>query len=173
MSALYELVANQQWQVATTHIQSLADGDAADQIFHQSQYGNTAIMMHGMTAIMWACYLSAPLELVQQMITKAKLDSRKRCLLAITGNIRWTALHWAAYSHSDPAVLSLLIQEHPQALCATDVSGRTPLQLARYSPAPIIAVLEVASAKLAVDDICVKFGVPPDVMLYEIFQYLF
>ena len=35
MSALYELVANQQWQMAITHIQSLADGDAADQVLYQ------------------------------------------------------------------------------------------------------------------------------------------
>ena len=35
MDALYELVANQQWQATITHIQSRADGDAADQIFFQ------------------------------------------------------------------------------------------------------------------------------------------
>jgi len=44
MSALYNLVAYQQWQAAITHIKSLADGDAANQVFYQSQYGDTAVM---------------------------------------------------------------------------------------------------------------------------------
>jgi len=47
---------------------------------------------------MIACYRSAPLELVQAMITKAKLESRKRCLLAITDIDRWTALHYTGYA---------------------------------------------------------------------------
>jgi len=76
MSALYWLVASQQWQANIPHIQSLADGDSVEQLFFQSGGGRTAIMI--------ACINSAPLELVQVMITKAKLDSRKRCLLAIT-----------------------------------------------------------------------------------------
>jgi len=90
MSALSELVANQQWQVAITPIQSLAYRDAADQLLYQDKYG--------ITAFMYACYRSAPLlglELVQLMITKAKLDSRKRCLLAISAN-QWGGLHCAA-----------------------------------------------------------------------------
>jgi len=108
MRALYNLVISQQWQVAITHIQSLADGDAVDQIFFQGKGGYTAIMR--------ACRSSAPLEIVQVMITMAKLDSRKRCLLAITCNNGLIALHWAAWCHSDPAVLELLIREHPLAL---------------------------------------------------------
>jgi len=80
-SALFELVESRQWQMAITHIRSLADGDAADQLFFESQYGNTVIMM--------ACTKPAPLELYQLMITKAKLDSRKKCLLAIPN--RWGA----------------------------------------------------------------------------------
>jgi len=110
MSALYNLTANLQWQVAITHIQSLADGDAADQIFFQDKYGTTAIT--------WACCYSVPLELVQLMITKAKLDSMKMCLLAIKDSTGWTPLHYAARFHSDPAVFVLLIREHPLALCA-------------------------------------------------------
>ena len=62
--------------MAIIHIQSLADGDAADQLFYLNKHGSSAIMR--------ACPNDAPLELVQLMITKAKLDSRKRCLLAIT-----------------------------------------------------------------------------------------
>ena len=45
MSALYELVGNQQWQVAITHIQSLADGDVVDLLFHQNYCGTTTIML--------------------------------------------------------------------------------------------------------------------------------
>ena len=53
MSTLY--VANQQWQVAIAHIQSLSDNDAY-QLFYQDQYGGAAIT--------WACGdNSAPLEL--------------------------------------------------------------------------------------------------------------
>jgi len=37
------LVFNKQWQVGITHIQSLADGDAADQLFYQDNAGVTAI----------------------------------------------------------------------------------------------------------------------------------
>jgi len=44
MSALYNLVAYQRWQAAITNIQSIADGDAADQVFYRSQYGDTAVM---------------------------------------------------------------------------------------------------------------------------------
>jgi len=97
MSAQFELVNDQQWQVAYSHIQSLADGDAVDQIFFQSA--------NGWTAIMYACGESAPLELVHLMITKAKLDSRKMCLLTITSNSGWTVLHYAAW-YCDPAVSS-------------------------------------------------------------------
>jgi len=67
MSALIDLVAVERWQEAVTHIQSLPDGDAAYQLFFKNQYG--------WTAIVHACLDSAPLELVQLMITKAKLDS--------------------------------------------------------------------------------------------------
>ena len=63
------------------------------------------------------------------MLAKAKLDSRKRCLLAITDVDRWTALHCAASFHSDLAVVELLIREHPLALSTTISSGFTPLQL--------------------------------------------
>jgi len=87
MSPLYGLVFNQRRQVAIAHIQSLADGDAVDQLFHQCQNG------YGWTAIIVACIDSAPLELVQLMITKAKLDSRKRCLLAAASAHGYTALH--------------------------------------------------------------------------------
>ena len=117
-NALYKLLVNQQWQVTITHIQSLADGDTADQLFFQCD--------NGMTAITWACYRSAPLELVQLMITKAKLDPRKRCMLAITANGGWTVLHYAVCYCSDPAVLELLIREHPLALCATYPRDRNP-----------------------------------------------
>jgi len=135
MSALYELVVTRQWQVAITHIQSLADGDAADQLFHKNQHGDTAII--------YACILSAPLELVQLMITKAFWrDPRKRCLLAITNYAGWTALHCGVYRYSDLAVLELLIREHPLALCTTDDEGDTPLQLAIVfdSPASMISI---------------------------------
>jgi len=82
---------------AITHIPSLADGEAADQIFFQGQNGNTAIMR--------ACIRSTPLELVQLMITKAKLDLRKRCLLAIiSSGTGLTVLHFAAACHSDLAL---------------------------------------------------------------------
>ena len=76
MRALYKLVVTRLWQVATTHIQSLAAGDVVDQLFFQNEYGSTPIMR--------ACWHSAPLELYQLMITTTKLDSRKRCLLATT-----------------------------------------------------------------------------------------
>ena len=59
-----------------THIQSIADGGAADQVPYHDEGGWTALMR--------ACIQSAPLALVQLMITKAKLNSRKRRQLAIT-----------------------------------------------------------------------------------------
>ena len=121
MDALYKLVAyQQQWQVAITHIQSLADGDAVDQLFYKEVYSVW-------TPIMRACVRSGPLVLVQRMITKAQLDSSKRYLLAITDGGGFTALHFAAY-HCDPAVLELLIREHPLALCSINGYGFTPLQ---------------------------------------------
>jgi len=125
MSALFELVVNQQWQgYIIAHILSIEDGDAADQLFYQSQYHS------GMTAVMFACRRSAPLGLVQMMITNAKLDSRKRCLLAITSGTGHTALHYAACHHSNLAVVELLIREYPLALSATTNIGGTPRQLA-------------------------------------------
>jgi len=103
---------------------------------------------------MRACHHSAPLELVQLMITKAKLDSRKRCLLAITSHGGWTALHWAACFNRDLAVLELLILEHPLALQTSDSIGRTALQFAtlHYRPTPIIFLLVDATNALAVND---------------------
>ena len=145
MSALYNLVANQQYQVAITHIQSLADGDAVDQLFHEDKFGQTVVH---------ASYYEAPLELYQLMITKAKLDSRKRCLLSITNQWGVLALHLAARWHSDPAVLEFLIREHPLALCATDFWGETPLQRAIVGnrPAAITSLLTDATATLTAGD---------------------
>jgi len=148
MSSLCKILMKQQWQVAITHIQSLADATSADQLFHQTKYG-------GFTAIMCACGRSAPLELYQLMITKAKVDSRKRCLLAITcSNYGCTPLHFAASSHSDPAVVELMIREHPLALCATSSGGDTPLQLATIynRPTAIISLLTEATNALAASD---------------------
>jgi len=122
--------------VAITHIQSLVDGDAVDQLFFQDQYGWTAFVD--------ASLRSAPLELYQLMITKAKLDSRKRCLLAIINQRGETALRYAAANHSDPAVLELLIREHPLALSATDRSG------GNNCPAQIISLLTDTTNALAV-----------------------
>ena len=99
---------------------------------------------------MVACYYSAPLELVQLMITKAKLDLRKRCLLAIIDNGGHTVLHWAASYHGYPAVIELLIREHPLALSATDANDYTPLQFPSFfdRPAPIISLLTEATNAL-------------------------
>jgi len=85
------------------------------------------------------------------MITKAKLDSRKRTLFAIAGSGGWTVLQCAAGRHSDPAVLELLSREHPLALQTTDNYGRTPQQLAtNYNrPAPITSLLTSATNALA------------------------
>jgi len=142
MNALYNLVKVGDWPVAISHIQSLADCDAADQLFFLS---------NGWTAITLACLTAAPLELVQLMITKAKLDSSKRCLLAITDNEWWTALHWAARFHSDPAVLELLIREHPLALSATDSIGRTPQQYATTWNRPVAIASLLTDATNALD----------------------
>ena len=110
-------MANQQWQVAIAHILSLADGDAVDLIFFQS-------VSTGTTPIISSCYKSAPLELVQLMITEAKLDSRKRCLLAITNSSGINALYYAAWKHSDPAVLELLIRENPLFFNSVSIEAR-------------------------------------------------
>ena len=48
------------------HLQGLSDGGAADQLFYEDEYGTTPTV--------YACYHSAPLRLVQVMITNAKLD---------------------------------------------------------------------------------------------------
>jgi len=145
MRALYDLVYSKQWQVAITHIQSLADDDSVDPIFFQDG--------DGCTAIIYAC-VAGQLELVQLMITKAKFDQRKRCLLAITTMYGSTALHCAARFHTDRAVLELLICEHPLALSATDSSGRAPLQRAIQfnKPAPIISLLTDTTNALAAGD---------------------
>ena len=124
--------------MAITHILSLADGDAVDQLFFQSQCG--------VTALMWACVFMAPLELVQLMTTKAKLESRKRCLLVITDTSGCTALHWAARWHDDLAVLELLIREHPLALSATNISDRSPLQCATFRNRPAVITSFLTSA---------------------------
>ena len=95
-------------------------------------------------------------ELVQAMISSAKLDSRKRCLLAITNQWGETALHFAAQHHSDPAVVEFLISEHPLAQSATKSRSRTPLQLAafvhRRNPNSIISLLTDATNALAASD---------------------
>ena len=104
------------------------DGDADDQIFFQDQNGDTATMQ--------ACWHEVPLELFQLMITKAKFDPREGRLLAHTTSYGYTSLRCAAYSRSDPAVLELLIREHPLVLSATDSSGRTPLQFAPINRPP-------------------------------------
>ena len=103
---------------------------------------------------MFACRHSAPLELVQLMITKAKLDERKRCLLAITTSDGNAALHCAARRHSDPAVAELLIRELPLALCATTDYDRTPLQIATLynRSAPFTSRLTDATNSLAASD---------------------
>jgi len=44
MSALYYLVLNQHRQETITHIESIADGAAVDQVFFQDEYARTAII---------------------------------------------------------------------------------------------------------------------------------
>jgi len=144
MSSLFELVQQSKWQEATSHLNSLADGDAVDQVFYQNNAGDTAIMIASCT--------SAPLELVQLIITKAKLDSRKRRLLAITDNTGFIALFDAAYSHSDPAVVELLIREHPLALSSTNFLVLWNLDWFRHSPAAIVSLLTDATNALATGD---------------------
>ena len=103
---------------------------------------------------MFACAYSAPLALVQLMITTALLDSRKRCLLAITDHSGYTALHYAACDLSDPAVVELLIREHPLALSATNINGHTPLHRTTFytPPAPIVSLLTDATNALTARD---------------------
>ena len=122
---LYSLCISQFWQLAITEIQSLLDNDAVDQLFFQDQRGWTIIMI--------ACMGSAPLVLVQLLIAKAKLDPLNRCLLALTDNNGWMALHRAARNHNDPAVLKFLISEHPMALCAAINGSRTPQEIANVN----------------------------------------
>jgi len=69
-SELYVLVVRRQWQAAVVHISGLSDS-AVNQLF---------AAIDSATPIMIACYRSASLKLVQLMITKAKLDERKRCM---------------------------------------------------------------------------------------------
>ena len=138
------LVANEQWQMAITHMQSLADHVAVDQLFYKNNW----------IPITYACARSAPLEVVQLMLTKAKLDSRKRSLLAIVTSGGNTTLRYAAGWHSDPAVVELLIREHPLALCETDDSGNTPQQVATNwnRSAAITSLLTDATNALAASD---------------------
>ena len=135
MGALYRLVAREQWQSAITHIHSLADGDAVDLLFHAGVFHQ----YHGVTAIMVACSSRAPLELVQLMITKAKLDPRKRCLLVIVEKSGRTALHFVRMS----AALD------PMALCATATRYGTSLEVARRHRHPA-SVMSVFAAPIPV-----------------------
>ena len=102
---------------------------------------------------MCACRYSALLELVQLMITKAKLDSRKRCLLVITCD-RWTTIHCAAGWHSDPVFLEFLIREHSLALQTTNSFGITPQQvaIANNHPAAFTSLIAATTNSLAASD---------------------
>ena len=97
---LHKLVFDREWSAVMYHLQGLSDGDAVHQLFYVDK-------KEKFTALVQACWFSVPLELVQLVITKAKLDSRKRRLLAITDIDAWTALHYAACDHSGPAVVEL------------------------------------------------------------------
>ena len=103
---------------------------------------------------MIACISSAPLAFVQLMITNARLDTRKRCLLAIANNYGRTALYYAVWCHSDPAVLENLIGEYPQALDTTDYNSNPPLHIAisKNLPADIRDLLVDTTAALASRD---------------------
>ena len=74
--------------------------------------------------------------------------------VGITDQWDVTALHFAALHHRDPVVLELLIREHPLALCVTNISGRTPQQLATVCnvPAAIISLLIDATNALVAGD---------------------
>ena len=76
MNVLYSLVEVDQWQSASDNINN--NPLSVDQMFYRS------LKYRGWTPVMYACLRLAPLELVQQMITTAKLDPHKRCLLAVT-----------------------------------------------------------------------------------------
>ena len=145
MDALYWTVASEQWQWAITHIHSLADGDAVDQVFHHGVFHRC----YGVTAITIACSSRAPLELVQLMITKAKLDPRKRCLLAVTDSHGNTTLNRATL-HNDPAVVELLIREHPLTLSTISFWGC--LEYSDVRLAAITSLLTDATNALAAGD---------------------
>jgi len=98
---------------------------------------------------MWACMRSATLPLVQLMIAKAKLDSRKRRLQAIADCDDYTVLHWAAASPPFSSSSST-------STCGATSSynGNTPLQLVLYynRSDPIISLLVATTAALAPRD---------------------
>ena len=63
-------------------------------------------------------------------------------------------LHLAANFHNNPAVLELLIREHPLALCVINSFGRTPQQraIANNRPAAITSLLTDVTNALAASD---------------------
>ena len=78
MSVLYNLCVTQQWQAATVHLGcllfyflTLTNDRTVYQLFYKDEYGITAFMI--------ACCATGTIQL---MMTKAKLDYRRRCLLA-------------------------------------------------------------------------------------------
>ena len=150
MTELCDLIRGNEWQYAIAHLQVLADSDAVDEIFYHGVFGTT---------FFYACDDRAPLELVQLMLTTAKLDSRKRNVVSINYRHDYTPFHGAAYSHDDPAVLELLIREYPLALCAIDYDGLTPLQeayLAFHEERPhVLSLLADTTNALASGDFAV------------------
>jgi len=140
---LLDLTTASQWQTVSDHINGLSAYDVVEQLFHAD---------NRLRAVQLACLNSAPLELFQLMIAKAKLDTRKRPLLvtslASSGESA-AVITYAASCHGDTAVLELLIREDPLGLIAP-TRFMSPLQAAIHFERPdeFIALRRDATAAL-------------------------
>ena len=147
--AVLTFVVDEEWEAAIDHLARVSDEDTVDQLFYQIKSGT------GMTSIMLACYLEAPLELVQLMARRAKADLRNMCLLTITDTRGFTALHYAVVNRTDSTVLEFLIREHPQLLRATPhppLIVATILSDIQDRPVPILHLLTDATNALVERD---------------------
>ena len=148
------------WDKVLTRIKQFPTQAAVvAELFFQNELGATAFAV--------AAANSAPVEVLESMINKAKLDVKKRNILGAAYIVLFLPLHYAASHHPDPAAIKLLVIHHPQALLAKRTYGDIPLDFATRNntiPAVVSLARELAAARLATIALrttlllCIKHG---------------
>ena len=122
---LYVLSRRESWDKVLARIKQLPTQAAVTELFSKDELGDTSLAC--------AATNEGPVEVLESMLSLAKLDTKKRNILDIADIGLRLSMHIISTFHHDPAAIKLLVRRYPAALLAKSCSGHPPPGL--YPPA--------------------------------------